>query len=458
MGLNEDAALLLKVKAEGDWRPFWCAKPECDGRSHGAWDWPHARADQRLLPGHWLAEVVLSGRGSGKTRMGVETVLTYAYAFPGIRIAIVAPTSADISGVIVQGESGFLAQAPPWFAPVWKQNHRTLEWPNGSRAGLFSAEEPDRLRGPQHHLAWLDEAAAYPKPAETWTNLLLGLRLGEHPRALVTTTPRRSLWLRDLVADPSTVTVTVSTYANAANLPAAYLAQIRERFEGTSLGRQELHGELLADVDGALWSSAIIDHVAAAPELSRIVVAVDPAMTDRRTSDETGIVVAGLGVDGHLYVLDDVSGRYSPDGWAQATVRAFHHHQADLVVVEANIGGDLVTTNLTAIGFEQRHIKDVRAVHGKVPRAEAAVSLYERHKVRHVGYFAELEGQMTSWTGGRSPDRIDALVWALAELDRPKVGAATIASPVGLAARAPVPSWMPAGRVLGPLGGRLFDR
>jgi len=339
------------------------------------------------------------------------------------RIALVAPTAADARGVMVEGESGLLAICPAEERPDYEPSRHQLTWPNGAIATTYSADEPDRLRGPQHDLAWCDELAAWRYP-QAWDMLLLGLRLGADPRAVVTTTPRPTKLIEALLADPKIVVTRGSTSENRDNLAPAFLDQIVRRYEGTRLGRQELDAEILEDVPGALWSHAVIDaaRVAAIPQLTRIVVAIDPAVSSDEHSDETGIVVAGKDANGHGYVLADLSGRYTPTEWARAPITAYRAHDADRIVAEVNNGGDMVEATLRMVD-PTVPFTAVHAARGKVARAEPVAALYEQGRVHHLGALPRLEDQMCGFVhdfdraaAGYSPDRVDALVWALSEL------------------------------------------
>lgn len=376
-----------------------------------------ARHEQLPPAGDWDTWAFVAGRGAGKTRAGAEQVCAWARSDPGCRIALVGPTAADVRDVMIDGESGLLAV---YSGLTYEPSKRRVVWPNGSRAYAYSAEEPARLRGPQHGYAWADEAAVWAYP-ESWDMLQLGLRLGARPRCVVTTTPRPVPLVRRLLsASDGRVAVTrCSTFANAANLPESFLAAVRSQYEGTRMGRQELHAELLDDTEGALWTRAMIDATRArtAPVLQRVVVAIDPAVTSRAESDETGIIVAGRAMDGQLYVLADYSGRYSPDGWARRAVAAFAEHHADRVIAEVNNGGDMVEHTLRTVAPQLAYYA-VHASRGKVVRAEPVAALYEQGKVHHVGEHRALEEQLCSWSpaAGSSPDRLDALVWACTAL------------------------------------------
>ena len=418
------------------WRPFYCPVPTCDGHPHGDWTWEHARSDQRPpADPDWLVWLMLSGRGSGKTRGGSEWTHRMTEKVP--RIALIAPTGADVRDTMVEGESGLLTIAPPGKRPHWEPSKRRLTWPNGAIGTTFSAEEPDRLRGPEHGAAWCDESAFWPLVQETWDNLLFGLRLGARPRITVTTTPKPRQWLKDLIANPRTRLSRASTYDNLANLSPVFAEQVIARYEGTRLGRQELHAEILTDVEGALWTWDLIERarVAAAPEMTRIVVGVDPAGSKKKSADETGIVVVGRGDDGDLYVLDDRSGHYSPHGWASAANAAYSDWSADAIVAEKNFGGEMVEHTLRSSGYRDARIIVKQTRRGKALRAEPVVGLYEKDEghVHHVGTFIDLETQQTEWQPYEdkdSPDRVDALVYAATDLMR---GAepASISTPKG---------------------------
>ena len=389
--------------------------------------WPAvARPNQLRPPGDWWQIwLLLAGRGFGKTRTLAEWVCDQAASGQASRIALVAATAADARDVLVEGESGILAVAPPWCRPIYEPSKRRLTWPNGVIATTFSAEEPDRLRGPQHDAAVCDELASWSHP-ETWDMLQFGLRLGRKPRCLIATTPRPTKLLRELLArEGHDVVVTRgSSYDNKANLAPAFFAQIVKKYEGTRLGRQELNAELLEDTPGALWSQGLIDgtRISAAPELTRIVVAIDPAATSGEDADETGVVVVGQDKDGQGYVLADCSGRYTPIEWARIAISAYRTHHADRIVAERNNGGDMVEATLRMVD-QNVPVTTVWASRGKVTRAEPISALYEQGRMHHVGTFPQLEDQLTNFTSdfdreaaGYSPDRLDAMVWAATEL------------------------------------------
>ena len=382
------------------------------------YDWPFLAREKQLPPdGAWSVWMILAGRGFGKTRTGAETVRYWIESGQGKRIALVARTAADVRDVMVEGESGLLAISPPWFRPIYEPSKRRLTWPNGAIATTYSGDKPDQLRGPQHDKAWCDELAAWRYP-DAWDQLQFGLRLGDNPQVVVTTTPRPIKLVREIIAEKTTVITRGSTYENAANLAPPALARLKTKYENTRLGQQELYAVLLDDNPYALWKRGNIDsnRVTKTPDLTRIMVAIDPAVTANEDSDETGIVVAGIGKDGHGYVLDDMTLSGSPDQWARQAIAAYHKYNADRIVAEVNNGGDMIEYTIHTI---EKHVpfKQVRASRGKQTRAEPVAALYEQNKVHHVGMFAELEDQMCQWMQGEdSPDRMDALVWVLTEL------------------------------------------
>lgn len=402
---QKERLLRLLEAAREPWSDWWAAG---------------ARPEQTPPLGAWFAWMVIAGRGFGKTRTGAEWAWRQAAASPGSRGALIAPTAADVRDVMVEGESGILACAPPEFRPRYEPSKRRLVYPNDALQFTYSADEPDRLRGPQHHYAWVDEWAAMRFAQDMLDMLLMGLRLGSDPRLLVTTTPRPIKPLRDLLAEATTVVTGGSTYDNLENLAPTFRERVVSRYEGTRLGRQELMAEILTDVEGALWRQDVLDahRVREAPaDLVRVVVGVDPAATAGEEADETGIVVVGLAADGAYYVLDDLSGRYDPNGWGSAVAEAYGRWMADAVVAEVNNGGDMVPFVIRTVDPSVK-VRTVRASRGKAVRAEPISSLYEQGQVHHVGTLADLETQMTTWTplDATSPDRLDALVWALTDL------------------------------------------
>jgi phage terminase large subunit-like protein len=381
------------------------------------------RPSQTTPPGDWRTWLILAGRGWGKTLTGAEDVGRYGLSHPHARIAIVARTVADGRDTCVEGQTGLLGVLPRGSVLTWNRSLGELILTNGTRYKLFSAEEPDRLRGPQHHRAWCDELASWGEGTKerdwptAWDMLQFGLRLGADPQTVVTTTPRPTKIVKHLLSEATTSVTRGHTEENADNLPPAFLSEMQRRYAGTRLGRQELAAEILEDTPGALWTWAMLDNRKAAPDLTRVVVAVDPAVTSGEDSDETGILVAGLGVDGRGYVLADRSCKLSPDGWARRAVTAFDDFSADLVVAEVNNGGDLVGATIKTVRRTIPYRK-VTASRGKAIRAQPVAALYEQGRVSHVEPFPELEEQLTTWTpeSGTSPDRLDALVWALTEL------------------------------------------
>ena len=392
-----------------------------------------ARPSQLPPPGDWNGWVIMAGRGWGKNFTGAGWVNELVESRTAGRIGLVAATAADARDVMVEGESGLLRMAPPWNCPVYEPSKRRLTWPSGAIATTFSSEEADRLRGPEHDAAWADELAAWNEPQSTWDMLQFGMRLGKRPRWLVTTTPRPIKLLKDLLArQGSDVVVTRgNTFENEANLAPTFLAAVRSRYEGTRLGRQELNAELLSDMPGALWQLDWIDRnrITKVPEdLRRIVVAIDPAVSNNEGSDETGIVVAGISADKHVYVLEDLSGRYAPHEWAAKAIEAYRRHKADRIIAEINNGGAMVEATIRTVN-SRVSFKSVHASRGKVVRAEPIAALYEQSKVHHVGNYPTLEDQQCAFTSdfdrnraGYSPDRVDALVWALTELSAGQSG------------------------------------
>jgi phage terminase large subunit-like protein len=386
-------------------------------------DWHFWRRDNQRPPsGDWRIWLVMAGRGFGKTRMGAEWVREIAMANPGVRIALIGANMMETRQVMVEGESGILSVCAD--APVhWEPSLRRLTWPNGSTAMLYSAAEPESLRGPQHHYAWADEIAKWGRGVSAWDNLLLGLRLGHGPKIMATTTPRPVPLIKRLLNENGVAISNGRTADNAHNLPHDYIAAVEALYGGTRLGRQELDGELIDDAVGALWTRAMIEacRVGAVPEMQRIVIGVDPPIT--AGGDACGIVVAGLGTDEKAYVLADhsVSG-LSPEGWARAVAGAAQLWNADRVVAEGNQGGEMVTATLRAANVTMP-IKRVHATRGKCARAEPIAALYEAGRAHHAGAFPALEDELCGlitaggYEGpGRSPDRADALVWAMTEL------------------------------------------
>lgn len=388
------------------------------------WEGTWARPEQLAPPGEWFVWLAMAGRGWGKTRVGAQWTIERAEERAGKHLAIVGSTAADVRDVMIEGESGIMACSPPWFRPHYEPSKRRLTWPNGTVATAFSAEQPEALRGPQFDDAWADEIAKWRYGIEAWDNLMFGLRLGNDPRCLATTTPKPKKLIRDLIADPTTVVTRGSTYANRANLARRFLEKVVRKYEGTALGRQELMGELLEEALGALWRRAWLEatRVANAPDLVRIVVGVDPPAGDGRNEDgdehgaEAGIVVDGVSNAGELYCLADLSRRGSPEEWGRRAVEAYKGWKADGIVAEANQGGDMVRAVIHAVDANVP-VKLVHASRGKRTRAEPVSARYEQGRAHHVGAFPELEDQMCNWVpGDDSPDRMDAHVWACTDL------------------------------------------
>ncbi|MDQ0512732.1 DNA-packaging protein [Ancylobacter amanitiformis] len=380
--------------------------------------------------GDWLTWLVLGGRGAGKTRAGSEWVRALALGLggplmgpPAGRIALVAESLADLREVMVEGVSGILAVHPRRERPNWEPTRRRLEWPNGAVAQGFSADDPESLRGPQFDAAWCDELAKWRYAQASFDMLQFGLRLGRRPRQMVTTTPRPTSLIRALLADPRTAVTRMGTAQNAAHLAPTFLETVVGRYAGTRLGRQELDGELIEDRDDALWNRAAIEaaRVTVAPPLVRLVVAVDPPASSQRHADACGIVAAGIDRDGLVHVLADESAQgLTPNGWGGRALGLFHRLEADRVVVEVNQGGDMVRTILAGID-PAVPVTEVRATRGKWLRAEPVAALYEQGRVRHAGAFPALEDELCDFgpdglSNGRSPDRLDALVWAITAL------------------------------------------
>lgn len=382
-------------------------------------DWTFwARPKQLAPPGDWRIFLILAGRGFGKTLAITQWAIQQAKAMPKSRGAIVAPTAGDARDVLVEGESGIMNVVSPGFRPFYEPSKRRLTFPNGSRATLFSADEPSRLRGPQHHWAICDEIAAW-QYMDAFDQLMLGLRLGKDPRVAIATTPRPIPLIKQLMSDPTVAIVTGSTYENRANLAPAFFTGVVSRYEGTRLGRQELDAEVLGDTPGALWTRDLLEvnRVTKTPDLKRIVIGIDPSASANEDSDETGIIAAGLGADGQGYVLEDASLIGDPEKRAKAAVALYHKYKADAVVAEINNGGDWIPFAIHTVD-KTVNVKVVHASRGKRTRAEPVASLYEQHKAHHVGYLGALEDQLCGWTSAStdSPDRLDALVWALWEL------------------------------------------
>lgn len=410
---------------------WWNAIDDAEAKLRMAYDWKWRARPKQLPPlGDWATWSCRCGRGWGKTLTGAEWVRWRVEREGARRIALVAPTAADVRDVMVEGPSGILAISSPWNRPEYEPSKRRLTWPNGAIATTFSADEPRALRGPQHDSAWCDEAAHWKYLEDAWDNLQMGLRMGD-PKCLVTSSPRPLKFLRDLEAEQDTVTTIGSTFENK-TLPAKFLSRLLRNYEGTRLGRQELHAEILTDNPNALWKQETIDRyrVRGLPEdLLRVLISVDPAITSNpKKSDETGIIGVATAWckchDGtpeiHAFVFDDRSGVYKPEKWGEKTVQAYDEALADLVAAEVNQGGELVERNLRATrGGKNIPFKAIHASRGKQMRHEPVSNLYEQGKVHHVGRLSRLEDQCCQWDptqGGTSPDRADALTIGITEL------------------------------------------
>lgn len=420
------------------------------------YDWSFwGRPSQQEPPGNWAVWLAMAGRGFGKTRMGSEWVRSMMCGptpmAPGRchHMALVAETAADARDVMVQSAGGILRCHPPEFRPKYTPSLRKLEWPNGATAHTYSADDPEQLRGPEHEAAWSDELAKWRYAQETWDMLQFGLRLGDNPKQLVTTTPRPIPVVREILNSHDTFITRGSTYENYQNLSPKFIAKMEEKYEGTRLGRQELHAEVLDDIPGALWTRYMLEvrsptNPKAAgmrrgevlPDMRRVVIGVDPSGTsgeidmrrkearggdhDDEVGDDVGIVAAGLGEDGDVYVLEDGTVNYGPEGWARQVVRLYKKHMGDMIVGEANFGGAMVEYTIRTIDRRVPY-RPVHASRGKAVRAEPIAALYEQGRVRHVGSMAKLEDQMICMTqrgyeGIGSPDRLDAAVWAITDL------------------------------------------
>jgi phage terminase large subunit-like protein len=482
----------LQASQNNAWKPFFCPRTECTGHGHFTpaedrecglpnghvwevarsgqgtcvdcgvtgmpeddWTWEHCRKDQRPPPWRdpWQNTLYSSGRGSGKTRTGSEVSHQAAKITP--RLTFIAATGPDFRETMVEGRSGLLATAKPGERPTWEPSRKRLVWPNGAIGQGFSAEEPDRLRGPEHGFVWADEPSHYLLIDDVWTNMEFGLRVsdknGRSPKVILTTTPKANKWTKERDAEDITVVRRVSSYFNTQNLAESYQRNVIRKHEGTRLGDQEIHGMILEDVEGALWTGGIISHIVEAPpHLDRIVVSVDPAGSTDPRADETGIIViARLG--SNQYVLADLTGKYTPDQWGRKVWAAVDYFAADAIVAERNYGGQMVRYVLETTKQYARsdaRVKDVNSRRGKKIRAEPVVARYEQGRVLHVAGpnrldLKLLEEEQLTWVPGEgpSPNRVDALVHGSTELGGGG-GPAVVADPAQLARdgyRFPVP-------------------
>jgi phage terminase large subunit-like protein len=396
------------------------------------------RVNERKPDGRWITWLLKAGRGFGKTRVGAETIRVWARTNKYCNL--IGATADDARDIMVEGESGLLAVCPPQERPTYIASKRQLVWPNGNVSLIFTADEPERLRGKQHSKVWADEIGSW-RYRESWDQMMMGLRLGIEPQVVATTTPRPTDLMKSIIADPNTLVTNGTTYDNFSNLAPSFISTVIRKYEGTRLGRQELEAEMLTDNPGALWTNESIEKNRILPhmlprDLVRIVVGVDPAVTVGEGADETGIVVAAADSSGEFYILADCSmHNATPDEWAESVVSAYRIWKADLVVGETNNGGDLVgaviKNKMSLINYQK-----VNATRGKVKRAEPIAMLYEQNRVHHVGNFPKLEDQMLDYcpsspTG--SPDRMDAMVWAMTILmeDAQKCSAEPVLGGVG---------------------------
>ena len=416
---NASQAELLSYLTE-DQRSQLIAELSDDEVAGLEYDWKFWARPKQIPPTvDYDTWAIIAGRGFGKSRSGAEWVrecVNNGYK----RIALIAETQKDLEKVMVEGESGILSVFPDHERPTYVKKPVQLTFPNGAIALGFNATEPDQLRGPQFDAAWMDEFAKFRYADDVWDMLQFCLRLGDNPRTLITTTPRPLAILKKILAEPTTITTVGSTFENKSNLAPKFLNRLTANYEGTRTGRQELHAELLDEAEGALWSRELIDsiQIEELPAMKRIVIAIDPAITNTEKSDETGIIAVGLGFDNKGYVLADRSGRYSPADWAKAAIELFHEFGADRIIAEGNQGGDMVRNTLDVIEANLP-ITIVHASRGKFARAEPVAALYEQGKVHHVRGLEHLEDQLVSWeplSGKGSPDRLDALVWGFTDL------------------------------------------
>lgn len=429
--MTESLAVQVADLEPAEREEFWASLSEQE-QAALLYDWAFwQRPDQAYPPGDWLVWLLLGGRGAGKTRTLTETVRLWARDFG--RIGLVGATSADVRDVIIEGESGLMAIHPDDQRPTYEPSKRRVTWPNGAQAAVYSADEPDRLRGPQHEKVAMDELAAWRYPQETWDNIMLGLRLGTKPQAVVATTPRPIPIIKALVKASTTYLTRESTYVNLDNLAPAFREQVLMKYEGTTLGRQELYAEIIEDTEGALWRRATIEahRTHSPPALVRIVVGCDPPGS--ATGAECGIVAAGMDEQypPHFYILDDRSLHGSPDTWGSEVVSCYRSRNADRIIGERNFGGDMVAKTIRTVDPDVSY-RDTVSSRGKRLRAEPVAALAEQGRLHHVGTFGALEDEMCSWEdlpGQPSPNRLDAMVFAVTELVEGSGGPAKITMP-----------------------------
>lgn len=384
------------------------------------YNWKYWARHEQLPPlRDWTFWLVNAGRGFGKTRCGAEWIIEQVkQGFT--KIGLIGSTASSVRDIMVEGDSGILTISRPDFKPLYEPSKRKLTWPNGAIAHTFSAEEPNRLRGPQFEKIWADELAVWKYP-EAWDMAKLSLRLGKKPQAVITTTPKPKRVLKELIADKDCVVTGGSTYDNMQNLSPNFYKTIVNKYEGTTLGQQEIYAVLLEELPDALWQRVIIEKARISDknldELVRIVVGIDPAGTGKETSSETGILVCGVDANLEGYVIDDLSCRKRPEGWASQAIKAYHKYKADRIIAEVNFGGDMVEGVIRNVDPNVSY-KSIYASRGKRARAEPVSALYEQGRIHHVGVFKDLEDQMCNFTPEtkKSPDRIDALVWCFTEL------------------------------------------
>ena len=390
------------------------------------YDWDFwARPKQKLPPGDWMTWLILAGRGFGKSRTGAETIIRWqnpskktdnAATIKGYKhFALIGQTTGDIRDTMLEGESGIITCAPPYNKPEYIASRRVVEWPNGAKAHLYSGDQPDQLRGPQHEKGWLDELVKFKYPEETWDMFELGLRLGNNPQCVITTTPKPFKLLKNLIDDEDVVVTSGSSYENVSNLSDSFMKRVIKKYEGTRLGRQELYAVVLDDVEGALWCQDVLERnrVNVYPSLSQVVVALDPSVTNKDKSDECGIIVSGKDNFGRCFIIEDASRKCTPKEWAQTAVNLYRKYQADYIVAEVNNGGDLVETVINLLDSSVP-VKTVWATRDKYTRATPVAGAYEQDRVCHVGLFPQLEDELLEWEPGQpSPNRLDAVVWAV---------------------------------------------